>query len=77
MNDTMTCRNVLQTKPIPRFEEICAAMKNRTHITLSGAWGNLVTGIVNRIEAEDGSGKCWNVTISHGIHTSTIFVRTI
>lgn len=51
-------------------------MKNRTQITVIGAFGCRITGLVNQIEAEDGSGKCWNVTISHGIHTSKIFVRT-
>jgi hypothetical protein len=78
MNDeTMTWRNVLPApKPDPSFDQLCCAMKNRTQITVTGAFGSSITGLVNRIEAEDGSGKCWNVTISHGVHTSTIFVRT-
>jgi hypothetical protein len=77
MKEMMTWRNVIPQKPAPRFEEICGAMKSRTHITLTDARGYPVTGLVNRIEAEDGSGRCWNVTISHGIHTSTVFVRTV
>jgi hypothetical protein len=29
-------------------------------------------GIINRIEREDGSGRCWNLTFANG---TTVFVR--
>jgi hypothetical protein len=79
MNDTIKWRNLparVAPKADPSFDQLCCAMKNRTQITVIGAWGHPITGLVNRIEAEDGSGKCWNVTLQSGIHTSTIFVRT-
>jgi hypothetical protein len=77
MNDeTMTWRNILPAQKLdPSFDQLCRAMKNRTQITVTGAFGCRITGLVNQIEAEDGSGRCWNVTISHGIHTSKVFVR--
>jgi hypothetical protein len=68
------------------FEEICHAMKNRTPITITGMWGDTVSGVVNSIEATDGSGRCWNVVISHntsdkvprcGLSVTKVYVRTL
>lgn len=41
------------------FTELCNAMQTRAVVTING-----YVGIVNGIVPEDGSGRCWLVTIS-------------
>ena len=42
------------------------SMLHRRQVTLQNNAGQLMTGIVNRIEAEDGSGTSFNVTLDTG-----------
>lgn len=42
------------------------SMLKRREITLQNNAGQLMTGIVNRIEAEDGSGTSFNITLDTG-----------
>ena len=46
-------------------------------VTMFGSNGVYVTGLLNNIEREDGSGKCWNLTISPcaGGKDITLFIR--
>lgn len=51
-----------------------------TNITASD--GRVYNGIVTKIEREDGSGRCFNVSMwlhhpVHGTISTTVFVRTI
>ena len=58
---------------VTRREQLWQAMINRTPVRV----GN-ITGIVNGIGAEDGSGYSFNVTLSVGVGNSvTIHVRTM
>ncbi len=54
--------------------DIVIAMKTRKPITV---WYGLKqhTGIVNGIQAEDGSGRSWNITLLKGIRTTTVYFR--
>lgn len=45
---------------------IVISMLKRRQITLQNNAGQLMTGIVNRIEAEDGSGTSFNITLDTG-----------
>ena len=41
------------------FSELCNAMQTRAEVEIDN-----VVGVINAIEAEDGSGRNWNVTLS-------------
>jgi hypothetical protein len=41
------------------FTELCQAMQTRAEVEIDNT-----VGVINAIEAEDGSGRCWNVTIN-------------
>lgn len=48
----------------PTYEELCKAMKERTKVTIPQPFPLMpVTGLVNAIEIESGSGDSWFVTI--------------
>lgn len=66
----MTINN--QSPKVYDFFDIVASMKGRQMITLYES-GERFEGIVNRVEAESGSGKTWNVTLHTG---QTLFIRT-
>jgi hypothetical protein len=51
---------------------IASAMVTGMPIRFTASTGQQVSGIVNRVEREDGSGQCWNVTMQDG---ETYFVR--
>lgn len=62
----VVCRKTIN---INRFE-LFNAMLNRTPITLGD-----ITGIINGIEMEDGSGHCFNVRLYANGFTNVIFVK--
>jgi hypothetical protein len=41
------------------YQDICNAMQTRAIVEIDG-----VEGVINTIQAEDGSGRNWNVTLS-------------
>lgn len=76
MYETMRWTNIpnrLANRPVISFRWLCDMMQSRQVITLLDAYGNPLTGIVGQIQAEDGSGKCWNVKVGE----VWIFVRTV
>ena len=54
------------------FQALCVTMQKRAMVTLQGPDGKHYTGHINSIQAEDGSGRNWNVTLDN---RHTIFVR--
>lgn len=40
------------------YIELCYAMQNRATVEIDNH-----VGVINQIQAEDGSGRCWNVTL--------------
>ena len=59
-----------------RFDDIVNAMKNRNYMGLVDPQGNCHIGVVNAIQAEDGSGKNWIVTLCRNNgKTSKVFVH--
>lgn len=55
------------------YQKLCDSMKNRTPMEFIDDGLRVHTGIVNTIQAEDGSGKSWNVTL----HTNErLYLRT-
>jgi len=76
MYETMRWTNIpnrVANKPVISFRWLCDMMQSRQHVTLLDNYSNPVTGIIGQIQAEDGSGKCWNVTVG----SITVFVRTV
>lgn len=47
------------------FADLCMAMKTRAVVQFDeqGPRMSNLTGVINGITAEDGSGRCWNVTV--------------
>ena len=77
MNDTMywrdiSSRRVFGQNPVVSFQWLCDMMKSRQRVVLLDSNGQPVGGIIGQIAAEDGSGKCWNVTVGE----RKVFVRT-
>jgi hypothetical protein len=54
--------------------DLVVSMKSRKSVTV---WCNATpyTGVVNGIQAEDGSGRSWNVTILQGNSSATVYFR--
>lgn len=81
MNETMrwvdvtdfTPQRVVGTSPVISFQWLCDMMKSRQRVVLLNSNNAPVTGIIGQIQAEDGSGKCWNVTVGE----RKVFVRTV
>lgn len=57
------------------FLDLCMAMKTGASVTIKDAQDKLHQGTINGIAREDGSGYCWNVTLSDNGRKSTIFFR--
>ncbi len=57
------------------LSELFVSMRNRVPILVDASSGP-ITGTVRMIEAEDGSGTCWNVRVKTDEGTKTVFVRT-
>lgn len=61
------------------YEELCTSMKNRERVTLRmnlKAGPIKVSGLINGIRPEDGSGRCWLVTINDNGYSAEVFIRT-
>lgn len=57
-----------------RFSELCQAMANRRLVRI-WAQGAIHTGWINGIQAENDSGRNWNVTICNEFGSRTVFVK--
>ena len=57
--------------PVWDFHWLCTMMKKRSRVSLKGQ-----QGIINGIRPEDGSGRCWLVTLTENGKSETVFVRT-
>jgi hypothetical protein len=53
------------------FRWLCEAMQTRATVSLFDTSNKPVYGVIGHIQAEDGSGKCWNVKLDN----QWIFVR--
>ena len=61
------------------YESLCTSMKNRERVTLllNLKGGPVkVSGLINGIRPEDGSGHCWLVTINDNGYSAEVFIRT-
>jgi hypothetical protein len=71
---TMTKHRVVPmpaTRPIISFRWLCEMMQSRSMVCLFDTSNRPVYGVIGQIQAEDGSGKCWNVKLD----TQWVFVR--
>jgi hypothetical protein len=59
------------TRPVLSFKWLCEMMQKRVTVTLLDTSNKPVYGVIGHIQAEDGSGKCWNVKLDD----RWIFVR--
>ena len=64
---------VFGQSPVISFRWLCDMMQSRQRVVLLESNGQPVGGIIGQIQAEDGSGKCWNVKVGE----VWIFVRTV
>jgi hypothetical protein len=53
------------------FKWLCEMMQSRIPVTLLDTSNRPVIGVIGHIQAEDGSGKCWNVKLDN----QWVFVR--
>lgn len=80
MNETMrwvdvtdfTPQRVVGTSPVISFRWLCDMMQSRQRVVLLNSNNAPIAGVIGQIQAEDGSGKCWNVMVGE----RKIFVRT-
>lgn len=50
------------------FAELCQSMQTRAEVEINGT-----VGVINGIAAEDGSGRCWIVTVEKSLHSTNEF----
>ena len=62
-------------RPVYSYTWLCEKMADRSRVVLTSWNGNGYTGLINGIAPEDGSGRCWLVTLSENGKNETIFVR--
>lgn len=63
-------------RPVYSYSWLCEKMADRSRVLLTAWNGNSYTGLINGIRPEDGSGRCWLVTLTENGKNETIFVRT-
>lgn len=63
-------------RPVYSYTWLCEKMADRSRVLLTAWNGNSHTGLINGIRPEDGSGRCWLVTLTENGKNETIFVRT-
>lgn len=64
------------TKPmINSLDKIFSAMRTGKYGSFIDTKGKVYAGIINAVMREDGSGKNWIVTISHGLNTERVFIH--
>ena len=63
-------------RPVYSYTWLCEKMADRSRVVLTAWNGNGHTGLINGIRPEDGSGRCWLVTLTENGKNETIFVRT-
>lgn len=59
--------------PVYSFAWLCQSMQQRQIVSLTAWSGKTITGLINGISVEDGSGRHFLVKMSHGDHP--IYVR--
>lgn len=57
------------------LDKIFSAMRTGKYGSVIDTKGNVHVGLINCIMREDGSGKNWIVTISHGLDTEQVFIH--
>lgn len=57
------------------LDTIFNAMRNGKYVGVIDPKGKAHCGLVNSIMREDGSGKNWIVTITHGLDTEKVFIH--
>lgn len=62
--------------PVIDYDWLTASLKKRYRIGLSLPGGELAIGVINGIRAEDGSGKCWIVTLLTDNGEKEVFTRS-
>lgn len=63
-------------RPVYSYTWLCEKMADRSRVVLTAWNGNSHTGLINGIRPEDGSGRCWLVTLTENGKNETVFVRT-
>lgn len=63
-------------RPVYSYTWLCEKMADRSRVMLTAWNGNSHTGLINGIRPEDGSGRCWLVTLTENGKSETVFVRT-
>lgn len=63
-------------RPVYSYTWLCEKMADRSRVLLTAWNGNSHTGLINGIRPEDGSGRCWLVTLTENGKSETVFVRT-
>jgi hypothetical protein len=53
------------------YMDLCSRMQSRRDVVLNGH-----LGVINQIQAEDGSGGCWIVTVQTQQGPQEVFIRT-
>jgi hypothetical protein len=66
-------QRVVGASPVISFKWLCDMMQSRQRVVLFDSNNTPVTGIIGQIQAEDGSGKCWNLLVGE----RKVFVRTV
>lgn len=67
---------VANRSPVYSYAWLCEKMADRSRVFLTSWNGNSHTGLINGIRPEDGSGRCWLVTLTENGKNETVFVRT-
>jgi hypothetical protein len=65
--------------PIYSYTWLCEQMANRCRVAIqTHVGGHQITllGLINGIRPEDGSGRCWLVTIHDNGVNAEVFIRT-
>jgi hypothetical protein len=57
------------------LDKIFAAMRNGKYHCVIDPKGNAHVGLINGVMREDGSGKNWIVTVTHGTKTEKVFIH--
>lgn len=57
------------------LNKIFTAMRKGEYGSIVDTKGGVHIGLINSITREDGSGKNWLVSISHQLHTTTVFIH--
>lgn len=63
-------------RPVYSYTWLCEKMADRSRVLLKTGDGKNHFGLINGIRPEDGSGRCWLVTLTENGKNETVFMRT-